>query len=86
MMEKKISEKEYLSYLIDGIRSVRKTRNCFVYNNQYFELDIYPTWEEEAILEIELTSGMQEVILPDWVEVIKDVTEDPNYKNYNLAK
>ena len=86
MMEKKISEKEYLSYLIDGIRSVRKTRNCFVYNNQYFELDIYPTWEEEAILEIELTSESQEVILPNWVEVIKDVTEDPNYKNYNLAK
>ena len=47
---------------------------------------MYPTWEDEAILEIELTSEMQEVILPDWVKVIKDVTQDSNYKNYNLAK
>lgn len=84
--ERRISQDEYLSLLMESEKSIVKNRYCFIYQNQYFELDIYPSWENEAILEIELTSENQEVSIPDWIEVIKEVTDNPNYKNYNLAK
>lgn len=85
-VERRITKDEYIALLVEGIATVRKDRYCFFYDNQYFELDIYPDWENEAILEIELTSEDQEVKLPDWIEVIKEVTGDDRYKNANLAK
>lgn len=84
--ERKISQEEYISLLLEGEKRIRKDRYCFVYNNQYFELDIYPEWESEAILEIELTTESQSVDIPGWIHVIKEVTDDPAYKNKNLAK
>ena len=84
--ERKITVQEYLAFLLEGEKKLRKDRYCFVHNNQYFELDIYPDWEDKAILEIELTEESQEVDLPEWITVIKEVTDDKNYKNVNLAK
>lgn len=84
--EKRISKDQYLTLLVEGISTVRKERYCFFYENQYFELDVYPDWENEAILEIELTEENQEVKLPDWITVIKEVTGDNAYSNANLAK
>lgn len=84
--ERRITAAEYVSLLLEGEKSLRKDRYCFVYHNQYFELDVYPDWENEAILEIELTTESQKVDLPDWITVIKEVTDDPNYKNAALAK
>lgn len=84
--ERKITVQEYLSFLLEGEKKLRKDRYCFVYENQYFELDIYPDWEDEAILEIELTEETQEVDIPNWIQVIREVTGDFNYKNVNLAK
>lgn len=88
-IERKISEKEYLSLLLQAditLHQIIKKRFCFVFSNQYFELDIYPFDNTKAILEIELTSNNREVVLPSFINVIKDVTNDTNYKNYNLAK
>ncbi|MDO5557326.1 MAG: AAA family ATPase [Clostridia bacterium] len=84
--ERLITQREYISLLIEGEKSIRKDRYCFLFKNQYFELDIYPKWDNEAILEIELTDKTQKVDLPDWIKVIKEVTEDITYKNINLAK
>ena len=85
-VERKISQDEYLRLLTEAIATLIKDRYCFLHENQYFELDVYPDWENDAILEIELTSEDQEVKLPDWIEVIKEVTGDDKYKNANLAK
>lgn len=85
-VERKISKDEYLSLLVKGISTVRKDRYCFFYENQYFELDIYPDWDDEAILEIELTQEDQTIKIPDWITVIKEVTGDDKYSNANLAK
>lgn len=92
--ERKITQREYISLLVKGEKSVRKDRYCFLYKNQYFELDVYSEidsdiyhdWKNNAILEIELTDENQCIELPDWIEVRKEVTEDPMYKNRNLAK
>lgn len=85
-VERRISQDEYIALLIEGVSVVHKDRYCFFYENQYFELDIYPDWEDEAILEIELTNENQEVKIPDWISVIKEVTGDDKYSNAALAK
>ena len=64
---------------------IRKTRYCLLYKNQYFEIDIYPFWDDKAILEIELNSEEQEVEIPKQLKLIKEVTHDPKYKNSSLA-
>ncbi len=65
---------------------IRKHRTYFVYNNQYFELDIF---REPAaglgILEIELISEDAEVELPPFISVECEVTGDPFYSNYEIA-
>lgn len=87
--ERRISEKEYLHLMTKWdtkTHPVKKTRYCFVWNNLYFELDIYPYWDDRAILEIELTSESDEIKIPEFISVIKDVTDDECYKNRSLAE
>ena len=87
--ESRISKEEYLSMLMDAdteINQIRKTRYCVVYNNQYIEIDVYPFSKDKSILEIELNNEQQNYNLPDFIEVIKEVTNDDKYKNINLAK
>ena len=87
--ERKIDKNEYLNLLMQAdtrMISIRKDRDCFVYKDTYYELDIYPEWENEAILEVELTDTSQEVLIPNGLDLIKEVTDNPRYKNYNLAK
>lgn len=88
-IERKISESEYVEYLMSAdtnLKQIRKDRFCFVYEGQYFELDIYPFWNDKAIVEIELTEEGQKVTLPPELVVIKEVTEDLSYKNRALAQ
>ena len=86
--EERISQQEYLGLLMEADttkKQIKKTRYCFVYNNQYFELDIYPFWRDQAILEIELNDEKQEVDFPNFIEILKEVTNDENYNNCTLA-
>ena len=88
-VEKKISKEEYLDYLMDAdttLHQIRKDRYCFVYENSYIELDIYPFWDENAIVEVELMDENQEVNLPNELEVIFEVTDNNDFKNKSLAK
>lgn len=86
--ESRITSKEYLDYLLEAdtsLHQIVKERYCFVYNKQYFELDLYPFERDYAILEVELSSVDEQVDLPD-INIIKEVTDDKNFKNYNFAK
>ena len=88
-VEKKISEKDYLRYLsqIDSSLSpIVKKRACFVYKAQYFELDIFNFSTDYALMEIELTDKTNIVNLPTFINVLKEVTDDPQYRNHKLAK
>lgn len=87
-IEKRLTKDEYLDLLMKtdtNKRPIRKTRYCLLYKNQYFEIDIFPFWEDKAILEIELNSEQQEVEIPKQLKLIKEVTHDPKYKNSSLA-
>ena len=88
-IEKRLSKDEYLALLLEADtekRQIRKTRYCLMYENQYFEIDVYPFWNDKAILEIELSDENAEICFPDKIKVIKEVTDDENYKNASLAK
>ena len=65
---------------------IRKTRYCLVYKNQYFEIDIYPFWNDKAIVEIELNNENEQIDFPSKLKIIKEVTDDKKYKNSELAK
>lgn len=56
------------------------------YEGKYFELDIYPFWNDKAILEIELSSIDEQFSIPETIKIIKEVTDDDSYKNSGLAE
>ena len=64
------------------MHQIRKTRYCLSENGQYFEIDLYPFWKDQAIVEIELL----QIQLPGFLHVIKEVTDDDSYKNASLAR
>ncbi len=87
-IEKKLEQEEYLRLLMEAdsrLHTIHKVRYCLSFNNQYFEIDIHPEWNSKAIMEIELRSEEQEIIIPEFISVIKEVTDDEAYKNYNMA-
>lgn len=88
-VERRLTKDEYLRLLMDAdpdCRPIRKTRYCLTYDNQYFEIDVYPFWDDQAIVEIELNDENDEIRFPADIKVIKEVTEDDSFKNASLAK
>ena len=67
-------------------RAIEKTRWRIPYEAHLLEIDVYPFWEDAAVLEIELTGEDDSAAYPDWVEVLADVTGDLRFKNVSLAK
>ena len=87
-VESRLSKDEYLSMLMDydiTKRPIRKTRYCLLYKNQYFELDIYPFWDNEATMEIELSDVNQNIEFPPFIEIIKEISGNKQYSNSKLA-
>jgi len=87
-VEKRLNKSEYLSLLMNAdtaLRQIRKTRYCLMFDRQYFEIDVYPFWKKQAIVEIELTEERDKISFPDFLTVIREVTEDEQYKNHSLA-
>lgn len=88
-IEKRLSQQEYLTLLMNADtskRQIRKNRYCLTYNNQYFEIDVYPFWNDKAVAEIELSDENITIEFPKEIKVIKEVTDDDTYKNSSLAK
>ena len=88
-VERRLSKDEYLRLLMDAdpnCRPIRKTRYCLTSENQYFEIDVYPFWQDKAIMEIELPNETAQIRFPKQVKVIKEVTDDDSYKNASIAR
>lgn len=104
--ERILSMKEYVSLMSEAdtnLHQIRKDRYCFLYEGQYFELDIYEFpeilagaieslpeinevhVEDCAILEIELPDENTEVKIPEFIDVIAEVTDDERFKNHSIA-
>lgn len=67
-------------------RPIEKERCCVPLGERTLEVDIFPFWERQAFCEVELESEDEELQLPDWIEVIREVSADKRYTNSALAK
>ncbi len=88
-IEQRLSQDEYLSALVEAdpaYRPIHKQRYLLSENGLYYEIDIYPEWKDKAIMEIELHSEDQKVIMPEGIRVIREVTGNTEYSNHSLAK
>ena len=88
-IEEEITREEYDSLLKKAdpaSRAVKKQRHCCMYEGLLFELDIYPFWNDRAILEVELESEDALFFMPPFIEVIKEVTQDLRYRNRSIAR
>lgn len=83
-IENYITEAEY-EKTIKNQQVLYKTRYLYIYKNQYFEIDVFPFWQDMALLEIELKSENEPYELPPFISVIKEVTADNYYKNKQIA-
>ena len=87
--ERDIGEADFLrlsAYVKGGTRPIIKTRYTFSKNGQLFEIDVYPDWERTAIMETELEARTVAVEIPDFIEVVKDVTGDYRYSNAAMSR
>jgi CYTH domain-containing protein len=87
--EKEISEEQYNEELKNADTSknaIVKTRYCIPYADHIIEIDIYPFWSDRAILEVELSDESESFSLPEYVSVVKEVSDDKRYKNTKLAE
>ena len=88
VVERPISEKDYVSYLMEcdmDLHPVRKTKYRFYYKDKRFEIDVYPFSQDRAVMFI-YGEGLEQAALPPEIEILKDVTGDADYKNRQLAK
>lgn len=87
--EEKISAKEYLDLQTlkePKTLTICKSRHCFIYKNQYFELDIFKNPPDLCLLEIELTDENDKIEIPSFLDVMEEVTDDEKYSNRGLAE
>lgn len=87
--EKCVSEETYNELLLctdTDRRTIKKTRYAIPYGKHIMEIDIYPFWQDRAILEVELQAENEQFEIPPYVRIIKEVTFDKRYSNKALAK
>lgn len=87
--ERQINNNLYISLLqqADPYRhTIHKTRRSFIWKGQYFELDQYhKPVNNLMILETKGVAEGEDVRFPPAIKVIKDITGDLNFYNYNIA-
>ena len=87
--ESEISEEEYLLLLKRAdtqMNTIFKTRALIKEGGFTFEIDVYPFWSKQAVMEVELPSEDAEFVLPETVTVLREVTGERAYSNARMAR
>ena len=87
--ERAVTEEEYHRLLMrrreEGV-TLRKTRWCMLYAGRVLEIDVYPFSNDRAIMRAALPQDAPALQAPPEITVLREVTDDPAYKNRQLAK
>ena len=86
--ERVITEEEFLNLeknIKEGTRPIYKIRHTFVFEEQVFEVDVYPEWKNSCILETELNNKETRVVFPTFINIIKEVTGIKGYSNAQMS-
>lgn len=73
--------KDFENQIDRNLNVTDKMRYSFIHNDSFYKLDVFSFDKTKGIISTE-----NEAELPEYIDVIKDVTGDVNYKNYYLAK
>lgn len=65
---------------------IHKTRYTLDYSDFTFEIDVYPEWENTAILEVELEDRCIEPTIPSFISVVREVTGVKEYSNASMSR
>lgn len=88
-IEEEITEAEFTKlseFIRKGTAPIEKTRFTFSFEGYTCEVDVFPFWNTQAFLEIEVESESITPPIPDFIKIIKDVSKDKNYRNSALSK
>ena len=88
-MEERLTRHEYLDLLMQAdpdYRPIRKERYCLSENGLYYNIDIYPEWKDRALMDVELYSANDEVVFPEGIRVIREVTGEKEFTNPYIAR
>ena len=86
--DKIISERQYFEYkseIDERLKPIDKERHSFIYDGHFFKLDVFNFDKTKGLLSLQIPDDGR-VNIPDYVDVIKEVTDNTDYKNYNLAQ
>ena len=87
--EEEIDEKHFnilMGFADPSLQTIRKTRYCVPMNGLIAEIDVFPFWQDRAFCEVELPGEDTLFVLPHWLDVVREVTEDQRYTNLALAR
>ena len=90
--EREVTREEYDLLRKDACSELIKTRYAFPFAGHVMEIDVYPpeiggeTFDGYAILEVEMDDPDETVEFPEFLEILREVTDDKRYHNKTLAK
>ena len=84
-LESRITKEEYEN-AVKGERVLSKRRYLILYKNKCFELDVFEFWKDIALLEIELKSENEQFEIPLGINVVREVTQEAEYRNSVIAQ
>lgn len=91
--EYEITEEKYNSLREShDIRELEKTRYAFEYGGHTVEIDVYPheiggdALDGYAVLEVEFERENEEIQLPDFIRIVRELTGTSEFSNKTLAK
>lgn len=87
--ENEIPAEEYAALKEEAnpaLNAIIKRRYRIPYGGRTLEIDIYAFWDDRATLEIELDSEDASAAIPEWIDIIRDVSGEYAYKNRCMAE
>ena len=85
-----ISSREYVRYLTkkdESRNTVTRELQCFVWGDDYMILDTFCNVRKGVtLLRIDTNKTTKELDFPKFIEIVRDVKDDPGYSTHNLAK
>lgn len=90
---KSLAGREYDALLLQADpkrHSILKTRRCFLWDNKYYQVDLYRKPSNgliilEAYLEKREATETLDKVLPPFIPVLQDITGDSSYSMYKLS-
>lgn len=79
MLSKSIDQNHWTVYV---------KRRCFIWRHRYYRLDIYEEPCEPScrgLILLLTRSNDEDLLLPEFIKIEKEVTNDPTYSMYNLS-